>query len=119
MKDLINKKVLIQLVNDMLEKKVVEQIGSGYSNPLQEMVNEVIRDNADNLKSKISVMLAGVFDDKDFTKIVNEEFKHKVAKSLVGKLEGTVERSVEALRQDPTIKAKMVLAIENIVNKHS
>lgn len=36
---------------------------------------------------------------------------------MVGKLEGTVERAVDAIRQDQTLRAEMILAIERIVKK--
>lgn len=44
---------------------------------------------------------------------------HKLAKTLVAKMEGSIDKAVTTLRSDPTIRAKMVLAIENIVKDAS
>lgn len=38
---------------------------------------------------------------------------------MVAKLEGQVEQPVNVLRQDQTLRAKMVVAIEKIINKKS
>ena len=69
------------------------------------------------LKKFIRECLSFVQGDKAFEKTVKEEFQRKVAKSMVGKLEGTVERAVEAIRKDETLKAEMILAIEKIIKK--
>lgn len=68
-----------------------------------------------------------VTNDKKFQAAVQEEFQHKVAKAMVVKLEGTVERAVDIIRQNPTlrsemiltIRSEMILTIERIVKKHS
>jgi hypothetical protein len=51
--------------------------------------------------------------------VVQEEFQRKVEKNLVGKLEGSVEKAADALRQNPAMKSRMILAVENIVNENT
>ena len=40
---------------------------------------------------------------------------NKLAEMLVGQMSGHVEKAVNRVRQDPTLKAKMILAIEDII----
>jgi hypothetical protein len=47
-----------------------------------------------------------VTNDKKFQTAVQEEFQHKVAKAMVGKLEGAVEHAVDRLRQNETLRAE-------------
>ena len=97
-----------------------EKIATRYSyEAVDNIVKEVMaeEDSQHNLKQFIRECLSFVKGDKAFEKMVKEEFQHKVAKSMVGKLEGTVEKAVDAIRQDQTLRAEMILAIEKIVKK--
>lgn len=97
-----------------------EKIATRYTyEAVDRIVQEVMVEESsrENLKRFIRECLSFVKGDKAFEKMVKEEFQHKVAKSMVGKLEGTVERAVEAIRQDQTLRAEMILAIEKIIKK--
>lgn len=99
---------------------VREKIATRYSyDVIDKMVNEVMNEEDSRVKFKkfVRECLSFVQGDKNFEKLVKEEFQHKVAKSMVGKLEGTVERAVDAIRQDQTLRAEMILAIEKIIKK--
>jgi hypothetical protein len=115
-----------QIIIDEKEIKEVviaglrEKIATRYTyEAVDKIVIEVMQEenSRDNLKKFIRECLSFVKGDKAFEKMVKEEFQHKVAKSMVGKLEGTVERAVDAIRQDQTLRAEMILAIEKIINK--
>ncbi len=107
-------------VKDVVIAGLREKIATRYTyEAVDRIVQEVMEEESsrDNLKKFIRECLSFVKGDRAFEKMVKEEFQHKVAKSMVGKLEGTVERAVEAIRQDQTLRAEMVLAIEKIVKK--
>lgn len=52
----------------------------------------------------------------EFEKSLKEEFNKKIAKNLVWFLEWQIEKSTQAIKQDPTIRSRMIIALENIVN---
>lgn len=97
-----------------------EKIATRYT---YEVVDNIVRDvmSEDASRAKLEKFVRSTLsflqDDKQFEKAVKEEFQHKVAKAMVGKLEGTVERAVDVLRQNPTLRAEMVLALEKIIKK--
>lgn len=113
------------ILNEAEIKEVVvaglrEKIATRYTyEAVDKIVQEVMQeeDSRANLKKFIRECLSFVQGDKAFEKMVKEEFQHKVAKSMVGKLEGTVEKAVDAIRQDQTLRAEMILAIEKIIKK--
>lgn len=43
--------------------------------------------------------------------------KRENAKTLVGNLEGAVEKAANVYRSNPTLKSRMILAIENLVSE--
>lgn len=98
-------------IADAIQKELV-----GYNKPLSAMANEVVSENKQEIKSIMDESFKGVIRSDGFDIMVKEEFNRKIAKLLVGQLSGEVEKAVNTFKQDPTLKAKMILAIENIIN---
>ena len=93
--------------------------GTGYSNPTRKFVEEVIADNSSEIQSVVQTALKEVLSDGEFKAIVAEEFKRKVAKMLVSDLSGSVEKAVNSFRQNPTLKADMIKAIEKLIEDNT
>jgi hypothetical protein len=118
----MNKEITIKEseIQEIVLSGLKEKIATRYT---YEIVDNMVRDvmneekSQEKLKKFVRETLSFLTNDKQFEKAVKEEFQHKVAKSMVGKLEGTVEKAVDILRQDPTLRAEMVLAIEKIIKK--
>lgn len=113
-KSIINEKDVIGVVRDALMSKVAE-VMNGYSSPLNGIVTRVISQHEEELSRIVREALALSLKDKQFVSDVNEQFKHKVAKVLVGKLEGAVEKAADRLRADPTLRARLIIAIEDLI----
>ncbi len=96
-----------------------ERFGSAYNSPLKEIMDEVVADHREEIRKIFDDALTTTLVSKEFKTAVREEFQHKVAKNLVGKMEGSVEKAVEVLRQNPTLKSRMILAVENIINENT
>lgn len=117
-------KAIILEENEIKEAVLSElknKIGTRYTyeivdNLVEEVMNEP--ESRKKLQKFVRQTLLFLSNDKVFEKMVKEEFQHKVAKSLVGKLEGTVDRAVDAIRQNQTLRAEMILAIEKIIKKN-
>ena len=113
-------KLTVEEVKSVIIEGLREKVATRYTyQAVDDIVREVMEeeDSRDRLKAFVRECLSFVKGDKAFEKMVKEEFQHKVAKSMVGKLEGTVERAVDAIRQDQTLRAEMIIAIEKIVKK--
>lgn len=112
-------------MND-LERQVLNQVQSsiakaidselvGYNKPLSKIAEKVINNNFDEVYAIMNDAFKKVVRTKEFKDTILTEFEHKVAKLLVGQMSGYVEKAVNSVKQDPTLKAKMILAIENII----
>lgn len=113
-KEFLNKEDVMDLVVGAIASKFKERI-EGYSSPVNNIVDAVISEQADEIREICRDTLKTVVNDKEFKKGIKTEFKRKIAKSMVGKLEGSVEKAVEILRQNPQMRAEMILAIEKII----
>ena len=90
---------------------------TGYHSSFNKLINEVVESHKEELRAVIDENFSKVIKSEEFKTSVNNAFNHSIARMLVSKLEGSVEKAVNTLRSDPTIRAKMVLAIENIVTE--
>lgn len=97
--------------------KAIGEALTGYHSPLQKLVNKVVDTHSESLTKVMHEAMGTVISTPEFKEACINAFHHKVAKLLVTKLEGSVEKTVNTLRQDPTIRAKMVLAIQGIVEE--
>ena len=106
-------------VNQIVIEEIRKQVGEkmNYNRVLLGMVEEAMESQRDNITKILNDTLASVVANKDFSKVIKEEFQRKVAKNLVGNLEGAVEKAANVYRQDPTLKSRMILAIENLIKE--
>ena len=116
-KEIINKKEVLEIAIEAIKVKIGERF-SGYSSPLNSIADRVISEHEDEIKDIFETCISTTLKNKTFKETIQEEFTHKIAKAMVGKLEGSVEKAVEKLRQDQTIRARMILAIENIIKEN-
>ncbi len=97
--------------------EAIKSTFSGYNNPLEKMCSSVVEKHSEKLKEIFENSITAVLESDNFIRAVNESMNHKIARALVSKMEGSIDKAVSVLRSDPTIRAKMVLAIENIVKE--
>lgn len=114
--EIISKKTILKIAQEAVHAKVAEHLGSSYNSPLNSILSEVITEHRDELKKIFDIALREAFEHEHFKNAVHDAFNHKLAKVMVSKLEGSVEKAVDAMRQDQTLRAKMILAIEEIIN---
>ena len=114
MKDiLINRDDMKSLLVESIKRDMNE---TGYSSPTRNAISAVMDGMKDELTELMRGVLQEVIIDDEFKAILKTEFKHRVAKMLVSELSGAVEKSVNAFRQDPRLRADMIQAIERIIS---
>lgn len=116
---IITQEQVYNLVRTGLEKAVGQALDKTYNNPVEGIVTDAVKLHSDEIRSLIYQMIGSTIKDKDFQEILRQELKHKVAKNLVAKLEGAIEKSVNEYRQDPVMRSRMTLALEEIINQQS
>ena len=114
----IDEKEIQEIILNSLREKVNARYTYKY---VDRAVDEVMAEegNQRKLEEFVRSTLDFVNKDASFNKEVRKEFQRKVAKTMVGKLEGTVERAVDKIRQSETLRAEMILAIEKIIKKNN
>lgn len=112
--------------NNKLEEQILSQAKSavsksinkeltGYNKPLTNLTEKVIDKHKDELFGIFDRAFSKVISNESFEKEVHSAFNHKIARVLVSQLEGSVDKAVNAIKNNPKMKARMILAIEEII----
>jgi len=97
--------------------QVVKERLSGYNSPLSKMVDEVVSSQQAEIKSLLREAITEAVSKDDFRAEVKSAFMHTLARSLMGEFKGEIEKQANALRQQADFRARVVMAIENIVSE--
>jgi hypothetical protein len=97
-----------------ISEVIVTKLG-GYNSPLDGVIKDVFETEGQAVTDLLKSVFREVIGSDEFKVTIKQEFQRKVAKNLVGMMEGQVTKAANALRQDPTMRSRMILAIEKIV----
>ena len=98
-------------INDTIKARMTD-----YNSPLRPLIDDAFKVHADSIRKILYEAMGEAIKENDFKESIKQAFYHKVSRGLVEGLTGSVDKAINAFKQDPTIKAKMVLAIENVIN---
>ena len=105
---------IFQQIKHGLKDAVAAKLG-GYNSPLDGMIVQVVKANETSLVELLDGAVRGMVSDESFRDEIVSATRTKLAKTLVDKLGGEIEKRVNDLKQNPTTRARITLAIEEIV----
>lgn len=108
-------KIILSSVQSSIHEAIKTKITS-YDSPLNPIIIDAFKVHSDSIRGILYEALGECVKTKEFKQSVKEAFYHKVSRALVDGMAGSVDKAVNSFKQDPTIKAKMILAIEEIIN---
>ena len=112
--------ILVEKINleELVREALLQKIWSAINcTELHKMIDRVLVTRESELNNIITEALDFSLKDNSFKEIIRDEFKHKIAKNLVAKLEWMVEKNVNKFKQDQVLNAKMILAIEWLIKE--
>lgn len=95
----------------------IEKSFSGYNSPLEKMVNTAIETHTAKFKGLLEEAIATTVTNGDFRDEIKAAVHKALAKTLVQRFGGEIEKQVNVLKSDPTTRARITLAIEEIVKQ--
>lgn len=110
-------KLLENALRDGLRDGVKAKLSSSYNNPFEKMIEDSIKKQEPELRSILDDALSSCLKDKDFRSSVAESVRGVMARTLVQRFGGELEKQVNVLKSDPATRARITLAIEEIVKQ--
>ena len=110
------KKLTEDAIKNGIREGIKTQLTSGYSSPLEKLIKEVVDQNAGVIKAMLLEVFGSITKDDEFKKDIITQTRHILAKVLIQRFGGEIEKSVNVLKSDPRTRAEITLAISKIVS---
>lgn len=102
-------------IREGVKEAIKSRLGSQYSSPVNSMVDEVIKKQCPDLAELLKEAIQSCVTDESFREEIKAGARKSLAKILVQRFGGELEKQVNALKSDPTTRARITLAIDEIV----
>jgi predicted oxidoreductase (fatty acid repression mutant protein) len=106
---------VLDATKEAIEKAITAAL-SAYNGPLHKMVEVVVNENRDRLLEITRQAFTDTISTDEFRTAVQSAFVHKLARFLVAKVEGSVEKAANTMLADPVSRARMVLAVKSVID---
>lgn len=108
---------IMNAVRDGIRKGVADKVGSGYDSPLNKVIKDAIDAKVNSFRGLLDEAIAEAIANNEFREQIKSAVRHNIAKSLVSRFGGEIEKQVNVLKSDPSTRARITLAIEEIVKQ--
>lgn len=109
-------KLIANEVHDALVKVLKDRLG-GYGSPLSKMVDDVVVQNQSEIKELLKEGIKEAVTQEAFREEIKSAFAHTLARSLMNEFKGEIEKQANEMRRQPEFRARVVMAIEKIINE--
>jgi len=106
-------KDILSSVQVALHKAIIEALHGGYNSPVAKLCSEVVEDNKQQLKELVQEQFSFFLTDTSFKAELKESLNKRLAKVIIGRMGGAIEKRVNELNRDPTTRAKLTVAISS------
>lgn len=108
-----------KVVEDAVKSGIIDGIKSkfsaGYNSPLEKILQTAMETHAAKVRALLEDAIEKSVNDPDFRDQVVASTRAVLAKTLVQRFGGEIEKQVNALKSDPVTRARITLALEDIV----
>lgn len=93
----------------------VKSAFDGYNSPLKKLVEDALSASNSEFRDLLNNAIAGCVKDSEFREDIIAATRKTLAKTLVQRFGGEIEKQVNALKSDPVTRARITMAIEEVV----
>ena len=107
---------LMQAACGAMDKAMKEAL-SGYNGVMQKYADAAIKPYEQQIINIFSNAIEKAITNGDFSKIAKEDLLHKIVKSIISGMDGSVDKVINNIKQDPIYRSKLILFINNLVEE--
>lgn len=109
---------VIATVHSALTEAIKAKLTAGYNSPLDALVKQSIEKHEGEIRSALDASIKGALQG-DFATALADACTRKLAKVLISKMEGELEKRVGELRASPEFRSRLTVAVDDIVRSMS
>ena len=107
---------ILRAAQDAISKSIMAVLVN-YDSPLNKLVKVVIENHNQELKTIINDAFTSVIRTEEFKQSIVSAFSHKISRTIIANNDGLFDKVSNDLKQDSVFKAKMSLAVANVVEE--
>ncbi len=108
-------KLIENAIRDGLREGIKQKLSSSYNNPFDKLIEAAIASRGEEFRTLLAESLTSCLGDWVFREEIKTAVRHTLAKTLIQRFGGELEKQVNVLKSDPTTRARITVAIEEIV----
>lgn len=110
----MDEKLIMEAIRGAIVDSIKNQLG-GYNSPLSPIIKNCVEKNQLAINSIINDAVSSCVSDDAFREEVKQATRTQLARNLIGRIGGELEKQVNQLKSDPTTRARITMAIDQIV----
>ena len=107
---------VLNAVRTSIHTAITEEL-VGYNKPLAKLTEQVVDNHSAEIKETIEGAVSSLLSSSDFREALTKAINEKLAKTLINKIGGEIESKVNDLKRDPVTRAKLTIAIDDVVKE--
>ena len=108
-------KLIEHALTDGIREGIKTRLNRDYNNPLDEMIKSAIADKGNEFRQLLDDAMRSCLGDNQFRQDIATSVRSVLAKTLVQRFGGELEKQVNVLKSDPATRARITIAIEDII----
>lgn len=109
-------KEVTNAVTASIQKAFNDALG-GYSSPLQKYALNVVAKYQSSIESVFDEVVKEAIKTDEFKSRVREVLLHKIAKTMISGIDGSVDKTINQMKQDAIFRSRLTLAVNNLVSE--
>lgn len=109
---------LEQAVRNGIASGVADKL-KGYNSPLDKLLSRILEAQSGTIETLLSAAITDAIGHPEFRDDIKKSVRTKLASTLVQRFGGELEKQVNALKSNPTTRARITLALEEIVSQQT
>lgn len=110
-------KLFERAIGEAIREGIKTKLTQGYNSPLDDLLKSAIAVHSAKFRALLEDAIASCVSHAEFVDQIRQAVRHSLAKNLVQRFGGEIEKQVNVLKSDPTTRARITLAIEEIVKQ--
>lgn len=96
----------------------IKQRLEGYNSPLDNYIKASIERHSDGIRAALDAAISNALKG-DFAEALADACTRKLAKVIISKMEGELEKRVGELRSSPEFRSRLTVAIDDLIKSMS
>lgn len=107
---------VFQAIEASMNKALSESL-SGYNSPLAKYAQNVVAKYQGQIESIFDKVVQEGIGTPEFKERVREVLLHKIAKTMISGIDGSVDKTINLMKQDQVFRGRLTLAVNDLVQE--